>query len=146
MNIDSKQQEQQRKEVNSVFRTQINDHNINFGKFIRFLNEYGVTTITYKYEWMAIYLFAKEQNLLQEPSYTAFAEQMNKAGWFGHVAARRQCSADAMGDYSFLTMMKRPLWENISIPGGSKASKNGVNHIIRKYDNLTLQYQENDIY
>lgn len=144
--LTEEQLEQKRKQSNKVFREKINDKDINFGRLIAFFREYVVDTITYKYEWMAIYLFAKNHNLLKEYQLAAFEEQMNMPEWFGSVVDRRNCSADALGDYNFLTNVdKNKLLDDSIIPDGSKASITGRNRIINKYNNLDINFCKEDI-
>lgn len=140
--LTKEQLEQRRKQNNKVFCEKVNEKDISFDKLIKFFREYGVDTITYKYEWMAIYLFAQKKGLLQEFQLAEFAEQMNKPEWFGYVVDRRRCTADAMGDYNFLSSADKNKWDdNALIPNGSKASKTGRNRIINKYNNLDDNYK-----
>ena len=135
------EQEQKRQPSNNVFRETINGKYINFGKLIDFIREYAVDTITFKNEWMAIYLFAFKHNLLKVSQLNVFAEQMNKTEWFGYLVARRQCSADAMGDYNYLSTIDRNHWEDDSrIPTGCRATTIGLNRIIKKYNNLEINF------
>ena len=144
--LTEEQLEQKRKQSNKVFREKVNGKDIHFGKLITFLHDYGVDTITYKYEWMAIYLFAKNHDLLKEPQLAAFEEQMNMPEWFGFVVKRRKCAADNMGDYKFLSSVDKNKWDDDDlIPTGSKASNNGCRRIINKYNDLDINFSKDAI-
>ena len=144
--LTEEQLEQKRKQSNKVFREKVNGKDIHFGKLIAFLREHGVDTITFKYEWMAIYLFAKNHNLLQESQLAVFEEQMNMPEWFGFVVDRRKCSADALGDYYFLATEDKNNWDNDGIiPVSSKASKRGCKYITNRYNDLDINFSEDAI-
>lgn len=144
--LTEEQLEQKRKQSNKVFREKVNGKDIHFGKLIAFLREHGVDTITFKYEWMAIYLFAKNHNLLQESQLAAFEEQMNMPEWFGFVVDRRKCTADALGDYYFLATEDKNNWDNDGIiPVSSKASKRGCKYITNRYNDLDINFSEDAI-
>ena len=98
------------------------------------------------YEWFAAYLFAYRKNLLEKKTLRDFAEQMGKNEWFAHIAERRQCSCDAMGDYNYLITTPENDWEKESSrPQGSKASDGGIRRILRIYNNLCSEYKAEDI-
>lgn len=144
--LTEEQLEQKRKQSNTVFREKIYDKDINFGRLIAFFREHGVENFTYKYEWMAIYLFAKNHNLLKESQFAAFEEQMNMPEWFGFVVDRRNCSADALGDYNFLANEDKNNWDNDSIiPLGSKATKRGCRRITNRYNDLDIHFSQDTI-
>ena len=145
--LSEEQLEQERKQSNMVFHEKVNGKDINFGKLIAYIRKYGVDNITYRYEWVAIYLFAQDHGLLQECKLTAFADQMNKPEWFGYVVDRRQCTADAMGDYNFLSTTDKKRWtDKAVIPAGTKASRQGIIRVINKYNNLDIYFNLNNIF
>ena len=85
-------------------------------------------------------------DLLKESQLAAFEEQMNMPEWFGFVVDRRNCSADALGDYNFLATEDKNNWDNNSIiPHGSKASKIGCKHITNRYNDLDIIFSEDAI-
>ena len=102
-------------------------------------------SISYKYEWSAVYLFVLKHGLLQNESLSAFAEQMNMPDWFGGIDGRRKCSFDAISDYNFLSSRHKASWSAKDIiPESSKASRKGVDRITRKYDNLEVDFKLDD--
>ena len=138
--------EQHIKESNTVFIEKIDDKEINFVKLKAFIEQHAVRSITYKYEWFAAYLFAYRKNLLEKKTLRDFAEQMGKNEWFAHIAERRQCSCDAMGDYNYLITTPENDWEKESSrPQGSKASDGGLRRISRIYNNLCNEFKVEDI-
>lgn len=137
---------QRRQKNNKVFRTEKDGRTINLDKLYKYLKEKVVDSISYKYEWMALYLFAKNHNLLCDETLLAFAEQMNQPEWFGNTDCRLKCAYDAMSDYNFLSTNNKNRWnDNTIIPGGGKASRSGIDRITRKYDELDLDFKIDDI-
>lgn len=132
------------KSTNSIFRDKLGEKKINFSKLITFIKENAVETISLKYEWFAVYLFAIKKNLLQDKTLEAFEKQMNKKEWFGWVSERKRCSADSIGDYSFLVNVPEGLLYDCEIPN-RKATDKGRNGIMRIYNNLINEYREDAI-
>ena len=130
---------------NRVFLTEINGKRLNLAKLIDYIRQHAVDSISYKYEWSAVYLFVLKHGLLQNESLSAFAEQMNMPDWFGGIDGRRKCSFDAISDYNFLSSRHKASWSAKDIiPESSKASRKGVDRITRKYDNLEVDFKLDD--
>lgn len=144
-NITSDLKEEDYKRTNSILKTRINDKQIAFQKIADFLKQHAVDHITFKYEWFAIYLFLFNNNLLEDKQYNLFAEQMNKSEWFGYLTERKKCSADSMGEYSFMLNYPEARWVPDIIPTNSKATAKGLRTIIRMYDELKLEYNQNSV-
>lgn len=141
----SESSEEAFKRTNTVLKTRINEKQITLQKLADFLKQHAVSNITFKYEWFAIYLFLFKKNLLEDRQYNLFAEQMNKPEWFGYLAERKRCSADSMGEYSFLLEHNEDRWDSAIIPTGSKATTKGLRTILSMYDDLKMEYNQNDI-
>lgn len=136
--------EKELKSSNVVFVSQVNGRNINYTKLREFLLNNAVETITYKNEWFGIYLFAYVHNLLADTSLNKFEEQMKNPAWFGLIADRKRCTADSMGDYTFLLNISQHKWEDANIiPEGSKATPSGQRRVLRKFNNLDVEYSDN---
>lgn len=144
-NITSESKEEDYKRTNNILKTRINDKQIVFQKIADFLKQHAVDQITFKYEWFAVYLFLFNNNLLEENQYNLFAEQMNRTEWFGYLTERKKCSADSMGEYSFMLDYHEARWEPNIIPNGSKASPKGLRAITRMYNNLKLEYNQSNM-
>jgi len=130
---------------NTVFKATIGTRDISFTKLHQFIKENCVDNLGFKYEWYGLYLFAYKNTLLQDTNLQNFAAQMNQAEWFGYLDDRKHCTADSMGDYNFILDLPESRWNESSIPTGSKASKSGLNKVLRMYNNLAIEYNENRV-
>ena len=126
--------------VNRVFRRMLGDKEVDAVKLYDFIKEHFAGSISKKYEWMALYIFAANKNQMQETDFSVFAEQMCSEEWFGKMDAKLLPTADAIGDYSFLIDKRPSSWDRNLIPKSSKATETGINRILRRYDALDLEY------
>lgn len=91
-------------ESNIIFRTIVDGKTLDLSKIREFLKCYVVDKITYKYEWMAVYLFLKDKGMLEIDTLVQFANQMNQKGWFED--AKIKCTEDAIQDYKDMSFSK----------------------------------------
>lgn len=100
----------------------------------QYINTRFISEKMHVYDWYALYYILDKNGLLLPCTVEDFVRQMNHDEWFAHVETK--CSANEINTYRFLKDKSPNNWSDRFKPTGSRASKNSVANLYRKYSDL----------
>lgn len=131
--------------TNQVIQMSVNNRYVRFEKLYVFIRDYFVSRVQGKYDWFALYAFLSDKGFVTLQDKRKFSAQMSQPEWFGYLDSKKLPSADAMGDYNYLSGKDYRTWSSVDKPTSSKASTVGISCLVNHYINLATYFEENVI-
>lgn len=124
---------------NTIFKRAINNSKVDLLAIYNLINTHFVDYISYKYQWVAVYIYFRDY--LEKCEYVDFACQMMSDDWFGRLRddKHKACSNEALGTYSCIILERnRNLWSANMNTATKDVSAKGIINIINRLNDLEL--------
>lgn len=131
--------------TNLIILMQVKGRYVRFEKLYEFIRDFFACRKPAKYDWYALFHFLYEKGYVTSTNKTKFSQHMCQPEWFGYLDKDNLPTADAIGDYNYLSGKNYLQWNNIEKPTSSKAGSTGIQSLLNHYINLDVNYNEDDI-